>query len=259
MIALAPSLDLATRAMASLPGWDILVEPSPNRREFLAYEATAAGDMVIMLRDRRQAGGDNAFHGPREWAEDGGLGGVFGDHQSRYKWAASQLPANAVVLDCPSGTGYGSAYLGPKAMVYHGLDVDTEAVCAATTQYRLPRGGGFQVGSMLDIPFAAKTFSHIVSFEGFEHVEDHAQVAKEFARVLVPRGTLFLSTPVRGVAHGTAWDKYMVIPPELKGYLQSAGFTLEWFSQANYGVPTDVVPGYPPQTHLIQVVRATLS
>lgn len=248
-LVIAPTQAMLDRAKSYLPerGWKFQIVPGGG-----IYQTA---EFVLNLTER-EAGGVE-LHGPREWAADGGLDGVFADHQDRYKWAASMLRAGDRVVDAPCGTGYGSVFLATlPGVTYHGVDIERSAVEAAVQQYRMARGG-FVEGSMLDIPMGSEHVDVVVSFEGFEHVEDHVQVMAEFYRVLKSGGRLIMSTPVRGVAPGTAWDKYMVTPDEFVAYVAGAGFVdIERFYQENYGAPCSVKPGVPRGTDLIQLLTA---
>ncbi len=101
------------------------------------------------------------------------------------------------------------------------------------------------------LTFPNAAFDLITSLEGIEHVENHFQMIREFARVIKPGGHLILSTPnicnleerlnflVRGTAghfisraemqeHGPGYDHQNLISyVELRQVLDWAGFEVE--------------------------------
>jgi len=52
------------------------------------------------------------------------------------------------------------------------------------------------------LPFAAKSFDTVISFEVFEYIKDISIVLKEIARVLNNDGTLIFSVPLLNPVHG---------------------------------------------------------
>src|SRR5947209_5016698 len=93
-------------------------------------------------------------------------------------------------LDAPLGPGAMALHLQKVGYSVSGVDIDLEQSA------RLPDAITRKVcdlGRRLDFPDAS--FDLITSLEGIEHVENHFQMAREFARVLKPGGYLILSTP----------------------------------------------------------------
>lgn len=125
-------------------------------------------------------------------------------HLDRYRFAARRLPPGARVLDCASGSGYGTSRLAKRFGRVEGVDVSPEGVAFASEHYRAANLR-FTVGSALELPFADATFDAYTSFETIEHVPDPDRLLVEALRVLKPGGTLLLSTPNRlcsGLASG---------------------------------------------------------
>lgn len=126
---------------------------------------------------------DRARH-PAEWA--------------RYEFAAT-FAAGRRVVDCACGAGYGSALLlrrGARSVT--GVDVSDEALAHARKNFP---GPDFRKGDGLTLPLADASVDLAVSLETIEHAKDPALFLAELARVLVPQGTLVLSTPLtRGEA-----------------------------------------------------------
>lgn len=99
------------------------------------------------------------------------------------------------VLDVPCGVGWGTSLLrGTRRLV--GVDLDPEAIAFARSRY----GGNaeFVVGGMEALGFPAGAFDVVLCLEGIEHVPEEvaARFIAEAARVLVPGGTLVLTSPL---------------------------------------------------------------
>jgi len=116
---------------------------------------------------------------------------TFWEHIYRYRFARRYV-RDRRVLDIASGEGYGVAGLlrsGAKSVI--GVDISAEAIEHATRRY----GNYFMLGGATHIPLENQSRDVIVSFETIEHLNDPAAFLQECARVLVPGGTLLLSTP----------------------------------------------------------------
>lgn len=117
-------------------------------------------------------------------------------HVDRYRFAA-KLAHGRRVLDCASGTGYGSGWLdrhaSPASVL--GVELDDEAVAYATRHYGSATAS-FRQGDAcrLDVLHPASR-DLIVSFETIEHVADDEEMLRGFARLLTPDGVLVTSTP----------------------------------------------------------------
>lgn len=122
------------------------------------------------------------------------------EHMARYWWAADRierLGKRAVVLDAPSGAGYGTAILSSPSNVAItiGIDCDTDSVAYANSKYGVPGRVLFRVGDLGDVRARADV---VVCFEGIEHVVDQVGAARSLCRALKPGGLLLVSTPRRG-------------------------------------------------------------
>jgi SAM-dependent methyltransferase len=177
---------------------------------------------------------------------------VLGDHVDRYQFAASYCQGKAV-LDVPSGTGYGSTLLG-EPFRYVGLDIDAESVRWARQRYQRP-GLEFYQGSMARMPFPDASFDVVICFEGLEHLAEQQAFVEEVHRVLRPGGVFIASTPHKGRAPGTQFDRYMLDPAELLELVAGSGFIhLSWFCQGHYGgVPgtNPVMEGLSPEANIV--------
>jgi len=114
-------------------------------------------------------------------------------HAKRYRFAA-ELARDLKVLDLGCGVGYGSRMLARVARRVVGVDLSPEAVQHAARAYRSPRLRVLAADARR-LPFAGGAFELVTCFEMIEHVEDHAAVLGEIARVLTPGGRLVVSTP----------------------------------------------------------------
>lgn len=119
------------------------------------------------------------------------------EHLARYRYAA-QFAKKSRVLDVACGTGYGSALLadaGAESVI--GIDLSPDAVAYAkatharkTTDFRADDAQVLRSVPDQSIDLAA-------SFETLEHVPNARALVEALARVLVPGGTLLISTPNR--------------------------------------------------------------
>ncbi len=121
---------------------------------------------------------------------------------ARYEHAAT-LVRGKRVMDCACGAGYGSWTLGRGgATSVVGVDLSPRAVEWASKNFSLPNVS-FRQATPDRFPLADGEVELAVSFETIEHVPEAnaPNFVRELARVLVPGGTLLLSTPLtRGAA-----------------------------------------------------------
>jgi ubiquinone/menaquinone biosynthesis C-methylase UbiE len=119
----------------------------------------------------------------------------FWEHAYRYRFAIRYVVGKRV-LDIACGEGYGTAALrkaGSRSVV--GIDICPETCRAARSRYKEK----FCAGDAQAIPIADRSVDVIVSFETIEHIERPDLFLDECARVLVPGGTLIVSTPNKAV------------------------------------------------------------
>jgi len=110
---------------------------------------------------------------------------LWGEHRSRYRFAAERLQPGARVLDVACGAGFGLDILQRRVI---GLDYDPVTL-------KHIRGHQLVRGDATCLPFQTGSFDNVVSFETLEHVRDAAALIAEVRRVLKPAGRLILSTP----------------------------------------------------------------
>ncbi|UCH34679.1 MAG: methyltransferase domain-containing protein [Armatimonadota bacterium] len=159
------------------------------------------------------------------------LDGIRRDHRERYRLAASFISEGAWVLDAACGIGYGSWMMAEMAQPTHvvGVDISLDAVAYGLRHYPHP-GVTLMCADLLKLDLGGQRFDVIVSFEALEHVaEDRAFLAK-LGQLLVPGGTLMVSTPNEDVlpfdpsnhAHHVRHYK----SAEFTGLLAESGFGL---------------------------------
>jgi len=122
------------------------------------------------------------------------------EHYLRYLFAR-RYAAGKVVLDCPSGEGFGSNILAKCAKEVIGVDITVESVEHSKKKY-VASNLRFVQGDMTDLrQFDDQFFDVIICMEGIEHIGQDGQVQalKEFYRILKPDGLLLISTPNRRV------------------------------------------------------------
>src|SRR6266496_1635966 len=119
------------------------------------------------------------------------------EHLHRYALSL-QLAAGKSVLDIASGEGYGATLLAQVAQSVTGVDIDPETVNYAKHKYYLPNLK-FLVGSCHSIPLPDASVDVVTSFETIEHHDQHDEMMREIKRVLIPNGSLIISTPNRAI------------------------------------------------------------
>ncbi len=116
---------------------------------------------------------------------------TFWEHIDRYRFA-SRWVQNKRVLDIAAGEGYGTRGLleaGAKHVI--GIDIDAEVCEHASKRYGLE----VHQGNAEHIPVDDNSVDVVVSFETIEHVPNAERFIQEIFRVLVPGGTVIISTP----------------------------------------------------------------
>jgi SAM-dependent methyltransferase len=114
----------------------------------------------------------------------------WGEHRSRYHFAAQEARGR-VVLDCASGTGYGSEIIAAAGAA---LVVALDPVEVAGTSFEDRAVQGCRADGKA-LPLRDSSIDLIASFETVEHIEKDEVFVAELRRVLKPGGKLVLSTP----------------------------------------------------------------
>ena len=119
---------------------------------------------------------------------------LWGEHRSRYRFAAERVDAGDVVLDVASGSGFGLEMLGRVSRSAVGVDYAEQAL--REVRRRLPAARLARADATC-LPFIDAPFDAVVSFETIEHVADAAALVRAIRHALKPGGVLVLSTPNR--------------------------------------------------------------
>jgi ubiquinone/menaquinone biosynthesis C-methylase UbiE len=142
----------------------------------------------------------------------------------------SYLPKGAKVLDAGCGTGDSTAYFLSKGFRVEGVDASPEMLAVA--RKKVPKGK-FRLMDIRALKYKPGTFDGVYSFGVLEHIPklDMPKMLRGFARVLKPKGYLFINPPHGKGEHLTYWpfakQKYKAsfyTVNELKGLLSKAGF-----------------------------------
>ena len=147
---------------------------------------------------------------------------AFASHLARYAYARERIPQSSRVLDLGCGIGYGSHYICESTSGVVALDVSSDAIRMAKSNYSHPKIF-FLLSQGQKLPFRAASFDVILSFEVIEHLrpQDQTEYVCEIRRVLKPKGSLFVSTPNRkftaGVANPYHFKEFYI--DELKEFL----------------------------------------
>ncbi len=135
-------------------------------------------------------------------------------HEKTYRFV-SPFVMNKTVLDLGCGEGYGCDILSKHASKVVGVDVSSQSVERANTNYSSPILS-FQCIAYLEdskLPFADNSFDSVVCFHVIEHVTTDHLLVQEIRRVLKPDGIAFLSTPnasFRLLRFQNPWNRFHV-------------------------------------------------
>ena len=108
-----------------------------------------------------------------------------------YRLVAATNPRT--VLDAGCGEGFVAGYLHKRdaALKITGIDYSPEAVECARSLFG--HAAEFQIGSLLNLPYADNSFDTVVCSEVLEHIEDHEKAMQELKRVA--RNFVVISVP----------------------------------------------------------------
>lgn len=119
--------------------------------------------------------------------------GIVALHLKRYEFARPYAEGKDV-LDAGCGVGYGTAYLAERARRAVGVDLSGEAIDYARRRYGA-HNVRYEIGDLLELPFADGSFDVVCSFETIEHLDEPERFVAEARRVLRSNGVLIASTP----------------------------------------------------------------
>ena len=123
----------------------------------------------------------------------------FANHRKVYEFA-SQFVEGKAVLDCGSGTGYGTALLierGARSAV--GIDYDDEAISFSEQRYSQPNLT-FRKMDAQQIELPDDSFDFVITTENLEHLPRPEDNIAEIRRVLRPNGLALVATPNKEVS-----------------------------------------------------------
>lgn len=123
---------------------------------------------------------------------------------------ASRRPMSGLrVLDLGSGVGGTSIALREAGALPLALDRDPRRL---TTVHENIPGLPCLLGDALSLPVRSSSFDGVVMQDVLEHLPDPALALREVARVLVPGGFLYLSTPLRWALPNLISDPHWGLP-----------------------------------------------
>lgn len=116
-------------------------------------------------------------------------------HITRYR-LATQAMQGSHILDVGCGYGYGTKQMAAAHpdKQFVAIDIDAQVISYAKAHNALPNIT-YMVMSATALDLPDNTFSTVISVENIEHIDDVQTYAHELARVLIPGGSLFLTTP----------------------------------------------------------------
>lgn len=161
----------------------------------------------------------------------------FRRHEVAYEYILDRA-AGARVLEAGSGEGYGASMLATVAGSVTCVDYDAQAV--EHTRRRYP-GLIVHQGNLIDLPLPDDSVDLVVNFQVIEHLWDQPGFVRECARVLVPGGTLLMSTPNRitfSPGRDTPLNPFHtreLNPEELSELLTENGFAVEQLLGIHHG------------------------
>lgn len=153
---------------------------------------------------------------------------LFQEHLARYRYVIKQSIDDfaagkiARILDAPCGEGYGVDMMARQlpGVLVTGVDNDEEAITHAREKYkRWPQNRWMHLdldkrAAYIDLP--SRHYQIVTCFEGIEHVQKQAAVARLLCDVLTPNGTIYVSTPRRGgPGGGSPFHTYELTKEEL--------------------------------------------
>ncbi len=115
-------------------------------------------------------------------------------HRFVYEHVKSRLTPNDYVMDLGFGEGYGTSLLAESCWKIVGVDVAEQVVEYANNKYAKMNCRFVKYDGRM-LPFEARSFDIVVSFQVIEHIDDDHAFVAEIHRVLKTGGRLILTTP----------------------------------------------------------------
>ena len=119
-------------------------------------------------------------------------------HLATYKYCIPFVNRKRV-LDYGCGSGYGTALISEHSLEVTGIDISSEAIEYAQSQYSAPNLKYMRIdpAEVAPLPFPDSSFDVVLSFQVIEHVQNVSAYLQEIDRVLVPGGKVIIATPDR--------------------------------------------------------------
>ncbi len=120
---------------------------------------------------------------------------TYGEHISRYQFAADQSGSPRRIADVGCGVGYGARWLAERTGAkVDAFDASGEAIQTAEKYFPHP-GVSFQKKAMEDMPDIPNTYDMIVALEVIEHLAGPERLVEWARGSLAPGGVFVVSTP----------------------------------------------------------------
>jgi glycosyltransferase involved in cell wall biosynthesis/ubiquinone/menaquinone biosynthesis C-methylase UbiE len=148
-------------------------------------------NIIRQLKENRQQGRYVERIIPKETS-----GGPFTLHLKRYDFA-KEFCEGKISLDAACGVGYGSVCLAEVAKEVTGIDISSEAIAYAKSNYQRDNLR-FRVMDVSRLEFPDKYFDAVCSFETIEHLKQPETFISEVKRVLKDNGIFIVSTSPQG-------------------------------------------------------------
>lgn len=128
----------------------------------------------------------------------------FTEHMRDAAIAKAQLPANAVVADVGTGTGFVAAGLASRAARVIGFDASPDMLAVARRNLVKLDNVEFREATGDQLPVPSEMFDGVFANMYLHHAPDPLATIKEMARVMRPGGVLCITDLD---AHDHAWQR----------------------------------------------------
>ena len=117
------------------------------------------------------------------------------DHVNRNLFLKPYITKNHNVIDIACGTGFGTKIISQWTNNILGVDISTEAISYAKKVYH-ELNKKFTVGNAVNFSSPTK-YDRVVSYETIEHISEYEKVIRNYNKLLITNGLLFISSPNR--------------------------------------------------------------
>lgn len=119
--------------------------------------------------------------------------GYFTEHMRDAAIAKALIPADAIVADIGTGTGFVAAGLAPHAAKVHGFDANEEMLEVAKKNLASFSNVELRVAKGDQIPLPANSLDGVFANMYLHHAPEPDKAIKEMARVLKPGGVVCIT------------------------------------------------------------------